>query len=72
MAEDIKGKNLRERSGIELRSMARKETKGTTAELAAAALDELRRRIGNLRWAVIPEWERELRGQRIDEWDPLA
>lgn len=35
-------------------------------------LAELRRRVANLRGAVIPVWEREARGADPDKWDLLA
>ncbi|HEX6456258.1 MAG TPA: hypothetical protein VF009_07030 [Solirubrobacterales bacterium] len=33
------------------------------------ARSELRRRRSNLRGAVIPEWERAERGEKVDDWD---
>lgn len=57
-------KRLTERNGGELRELA----KGRSQEIAASALAELERRRDNLRWAVVPEWEKELRGEDIREW----
>lgn len=54
-----------DRTGIELRQRAREGTLAQKREARA----ELRRRLGNLRGAVIPDWEREARGADPAKWD---
>ncbi len=58
-------KKLRERTAPELRRRAREGTAAQKRE----ALAELRRRVGNLRNAVIPAWERALRGPDPSKWE---
>jgi hypothetical protein len=54
----VAAKSVRNQNGIELRIAAR----SSTGEKGEAAYAELERRIGNLRGAVVPAWEFELRG----------
>lgn len=57
-------KRIQDYNGIELRIRAR----GKDKALAAEAKTELRRRVGNLRGAVVPEWEKAIRGRDPREW----
>lgn len=60
-------KRLREKNPIELRIAAR----GKDQTVAADALAELRRRVDNLRGAVIPDWELRQRGPDPAKWELL-
>lgn len=57
-------KAMKDRIGIDLRIAAR----GKDAKVAAEAKAELRRRINNLDGALIPEWEKALRGRDPSKW----
>lgn len=57
-------KRLRDYNAIDLRIRARGKDKDAAAEAKA----ELRRRIGCLRGAVIPEWEKAARGPDPSRW----
>lgn len=57
-------KKMKDKIGIDLRITAR----GKDKEAAAKAKAELRRRVGNLRGAVIPEWEKAERGPDPSKW----
>lgn len=57
-------KKMKDRIAIDLRITAR----GKDEQRAAEAKAELRRRIGNLRGAVIPEWEKAERGPDPSKW----
>lgn len=58
-------KRLRDRNAIDLRITAR----GRDKDAAALAVAELKRRVGNLRGAVIPEWELAARGRDPRRWE---
>lgn len=55
---------FQELRGDELRTRLRE---GSDAD-KAAALVEVERRRDNLRGAVVPTWERAIRGERLDDW----
>lgn len=57
-------KKMSDKIGIDLRIAAR----GKDKERAVEAEAELRRRVGNLRGAVIPEWEKRDRGRDPRKW----
>lgn len=57
-------KPMKDLNGIDLRLAAR----GRDKQRAAVARAELRRRIGNLRGGVIPEWEKRERGSDPSKW----
>jgi hypothetical protein len=57
-------KRMQDKIGIDLRIAAR----GKDKERAAEAEAELRRRVGNLRGGVIPEWEKRDRGPDPSNW----
>lgn len=59
--------SLRELSGPELRTRGKQSRGAPRAEILA----EAGRRRDNLRDAVIPEWELELRGRDPHGWDLL-
>jgi hypothetical protein len=63
-------KSVKEKNGIELRARARDHrcSDGTRGK----AIAELERRRGNLRGAVIPQWEKDARGEKVDDWDALV
>lgn len=56
---------LRHKNAIDLRITVR----GRDPETSRQALAELRRRVGNLRDAVIPAWELEARGPDPVRWE---
>jgi len=58
-------KRIVDLNGVELRQRARDGRRTGAAEARA----ELERRRGNLRGAVIPEWEKAERGPDVSEWD---
>ena len=60
-------KRLEDMGGIDLRIRAR----GKDKEVARAAEAELKRRLGNLRGAVVPEWEKAQRGPNYLLWAVL-
>ena len=57
-------KRMKDKTGIDLRIIAR----GKDKDAAAAAKAELQRRVGCLRGALIPEWEKALRGPDPSRW----
>jgi hypothetical protein len=57
-------KKMKDKIAIDLRVTAR----GRDKEAAAKAKAELRRRIGNLRGGVIPDWEKAERGPDPSRW----
>lgn len=64
MAEVKRKKRMVDYNAIELRIRANGKDKAIAAEAKA----ELRRRVDNLRGAVIPEWEKALRGRDPSKW----
>lgn len=58
-------RRLRDKNAIDLRIAAR----GKDQVVAAEALAELRRRVGNLKDGVIPGWELEARGPFPAQWE---
>lgn len=57
-------KRIKDKIGIDLRITAG----GRDKDAARQAKAELRRRVGNLSGAVIPEWEKKLRGPDPSKW----
>lgn len=60
-------KTLTELNGFDLRRQAREGA----PEPKRRARAELRRRVGNLRDAVVPDWEKAERGPDPSKWDLL-
>lgn len=60
-------KRIKAKGGIDLRIIARGRDKSAAAEAEA----ELKRRLGNLRGAVVPEWELAARGPHVLKWAVL-
>lgn len=58
---------MKDRNGVELRIRARDHRLADSTR--RKAVEELERRRGNLHGACIPEWERKLRGPKVDDWD---
>lgn len=61
----VSEKRMLDYNGNELRERAKSRRRETRDD----ALTELERRRDNLRGAVVPAWELEARGSKVDEWE---